>query len=101
TTKGEDRKASFEKLETALKNKPADYKAYYVTILRNSHERICKPFTPSDNTGGEAKNNPSIIHMDGESFYSMLTGEDDALSKAFDSLKKILKERYNDNDNDN
>jgi len=94
TTKGDDRKASFEKLEKGLSIKGKDYTAYYVTILRDSHSKVNKPFTPSDNTSDKSKNNPNIIHIDGESFYELITGDADALSKSFDILQEILAVHY-------
>lgn len=94
TTKGDDRKASFEKLEKGLKIKGEGYTAYYVTILRDSHSKVKKPFTPSDNTSDNSKNNPNIIHIDGESFYELITGDIDALSKSFDVLREIIAKHY-------
>ncbi|WP_147391068.1 Eco47II family restriction endonuclease, partial [Pseudoalteromonas peptidolytica] len=103
TTKGDDRKASFDKLVKGLELVGDDYKAYYVTILRDTHEKVNKKFTPSDNTAGERKGNDKIWHVDGETFYEILTGEQDALSKAFDVLEEVLSEHYklvNDPHND-
>lgn len=94
TTKGDDRKASFDKLVKGLELVGDDYKAYYVTILRDTHEKVNKKFTPSDNTAGKRKGNDRIWHVDGETFYEMLTGEQDALSKAFDVLEEVLSEYY-------
>ncbi|WP_278382705.1 Eco47II family restriction endonuclease [Pseudoalteromonas distincta] len=99
TTKGDDRKASFDKLAKGLELVGDDYKAYYVTILRDTHEKVKKEFTPSDNTAGERKGNDRIWHVDGETFYEILTGEEDALSKAFDVLEEVLSEHYDLGDN--
>ena len=44
TTKGDDRKASFDKLAKGLELVGDDYKAYYVTILRDTHEKVKKEF---------------------------------------------------------
>ena len=97
TTKGEDRKASFEKLEKGLEIVGEGYNAYYVTIIRKAHERVEQPFTPSDSTADRNKAHPNIIYLDGESFYTMVTEEEDALSRAFDVLKGILKRRFDIN----
>lgn len=95
TTKGDDRKSSFDKLEHAITNIKQGYKAYYITILRAGFKKINTPFTPSDNTSDTNKSNPNIIHMDGESFYELITGDKMGLSRAFDTLKDVLTEKYN------
>lgn len=94
TTKGDDRKASFDKLEKGLELVGDDFKAYYVTILRKSYQRFEEVFTPSDNTAANNKRNENIIHIDGESFYTKLTKDEEALSKAFDILNEILRDKF-------
>jgi competence ComEA-like helix-hairpin-helix protein len=94
TTKGDDRKASFDKLSKGLELVGEEYTAYYVTILRKSYHRVNELFTPSDNMNANNKQNEKIVHIDGESFYAQLTDDENALSKAFDILNRLLRERF-------
>jgi competence ComEA-like helix-hairpin-helix protein len=94
TTKGEDRKASFDKLKKGLSLKENGYTAYYITIIRGSHNKVNSLFTPSDNTSGSNLSDSKIKHVDGETFYEMITSDPDGLSKAFDCLKDLLKEEF-------
>ncbi|MDX2368362.1 MAG: Eco47II family restriction endonuclease [Colwellia sp.] len=94
TTKGDDRKASFDKLSKGLELVGEEYTAYYVTILRKSHHRVNELFTPSDNMNANNKQNEKIVHIDGESFYAKLTDDENALSNAFDILNLLLREKF-------
>jgi competence ComEA-like helix-hairpin-helix protein len=95
TTKGDDRSNSFDKLNECLKmNCYSCFTAYYVTILRDKRAFINEEFRPSDNTKKNKMYNPKIIHIDGESFYTKITGEEDALEKAYLTLSKLLQERF-------
>ncbi len=102
TTKGDDRCASFDKLKNGLDNKPTGYKAYYITILRATHDRFEKPFTPSDNKSKSNREDSRIFEIDGASFYEKITKDPDFFSKAFDIFNKIVCEHYScDLDDDN
>ena len=94
TTKGDDRKSSYIKLDKGLRRKEKEtkneYTAFYVTILRDGHSHINRPFEPSDNTKKEEVFNKKIRHVDGETFYELITGDKDSLMKAFIILIEVL-----------
>lgn len=76
------------------------YTAYYVKIIPKKPYRYDKLFTPSDKgSGSKCPNNENIRETDGASFYSLVTGEADALKDLFnvlpDVIKKISKRKIN------
>ena len=83
-------------LESAVMNKTSIYKgftSYYVSIIPKEPNRFNKLFTPSDKEKGQkCPNNELIRHIDGASFYSLVTGENDALEKLFDALPVVISE---------
>ncbi len=69
------------------------YKAYYVAVIPKKGERFDKPFTPSDKDKGEkCPVNKYIREIDGASFYSLVTGSDNALEDLFDVLPEVIKD---------
>lgn len=86
-------------LVTPKSSQYKDYTAYFVTIIPRSPGRFDKAFTPSDrSTGGKCEENSLIRTIDGANFYSLVTGEDDALEALFNALPavitKILQSRF-------
>jgi hypothetical protein len=83
-------------LEDAVTNKFSKYKdftAYYVSIISKSPGRFNKPFTPSDKAKGQKCPAHKLVrHIDGASFYSLVTGEKDALENLFDTLPVVISE---------
>jgi hypothetical protein len=83
-------------LESAVMNKTSIYKgftAYYVSIIPDGAERFNKPFTPSDKEKGQkCPDNKLIRSIDGASFYSIVTGEENALENLFDALSVVIYE---------
>ena len=68
------------------------YTAYYVAIIPKKGGRYNKPFTPSDKDKGEkCPVNEHIREIDGASFYSLVTGLDNALEDLFDALPEVIK----------
>lgn len=68
------------------------YTAYYVAIIPKKGERYDKPFTPSDKEKGEkCPINEHIREIDGASFYSLVTGYENALEDLFDVLPQVIK----------
>jgi Eco47II restriction endonuclease len=74
-------------------SKYKDYTAYYVTIIPKKPIRFDTEFTPSDKaTGKSCTKNNLIRQTDGSSFYTMVTGEVNALSQLFDTLPDVIEE---------
>lgn len=67
------------------------YTAYYVAIIPKKPERYDKPFTPSDKgKGAKCPINQNIREIDGASFYSLVTGKNNALEELYDILPKVI-----------
>ena len=67
------------------------YTAYYVAIVTNKGKRFNKTFTPSDKDKGEkCPLNEHIREIDGASFYSLVTGYENALEELFDVLPEVI-----------
>jgi hypothetical protein len=67
------------------------YTAYYVTIVPKKAIRFDKEFTPSDKESGKrCATNSKIREIDGASFYSIVTGEKNALENLFDTLPLLI-----------
>lgn len=67
------------------------YTAYYVVIVPKSPIKFDKEFTPSDKEKGEkCEANPKIREIDGASFYSIVTGDENALENLFDALPNVI-----------
>lgn len=63
------------------------YTAYFVNIIPKRPERFNKPFTPSDkDKGTKCPENDQIRIIDGASFYTLVTGYENAL----EDLHKVL-----------
>lgn len=72
-------------------SKYKDYTAYYVEIIPKKPKRSNEEFTPSNKAvGNPCSNNPLIRKIDGASFYTMVTGEEHALSQVFDALPDVI-----------
>jgi hypothetical protein len=84
----------YTSLEGLISPKSSIYKgytAYYVTIIPKSHKRFNIPFTPSIKEKGErCPVNENIRQIDGASFYSLVTGTDEALESLFDVLPEVI-----------
>lgn len=67
------------------------YTAYYVTIIPKSPIRFNKEFTPSDKEkGSRCIANIKIRMIDGASFYTLVTGEQDALKQFYHVLPQVI-----------
>lgn len=83
---------SLEKLVSPKSSIYKGYTAYYVAIIPKKGERYNKPFTPSDKDKGEkCPLNENIREIDGASFYSLVSGSDNALEDLFDILPEVIK----------
>jgi hypothetical protein len=98
TTKGNHKIAIYDDLNLLLNNEYQGYIAYYVSIL--TKKRINKTFIPSDNkTKQKRPENKNIIEIDGKSFYTIVTGDKDALYKLYKIIPEILSEILNKDNN--
>jgi hypothetical protein len=81
-------------LDNLVSPKNSIYKsftAYYVAIIPKTPERYNKPFTPSDKEKGEkCPVNENIREIDGASFYSLVSGNENALEELFSVLPDII-----------
>lgn len=81
-------------LESAVMNKTSIYKghtAYHVSIIPKKPARYNDEFTPSDKEKGQkCPSNPLIREIDGASFYTLVTGENNALKDLFSVLPNVL-----------
>ncbi|WKN45138.1 Eco47II family restriction endonuclease [Tunicatimonas pelagia] len=95
TVKGSNLSDLYKSMESQVMPKASryrDYTAYYVTIIPKKPERFNKPFTPSDGkTGAKLPENEKIRIIDGASFYSMVTGENNALEQLFNVLPDVIR----------
>lgn len=96
TTKGNHKVAIYDDLEKALSTRPG-YTAYYVEVLPKSQKTYNKPFTPPDNkTKTNRAQNSAIRQIDGRSFYSLLTGHDNAIDELYQELPLLVAEIINE-----
>jgi hypothetical protein len=83
-------------LEPAVMNKTSIYKgytAYYVSIIPDKPGRYNKTFTPSNKEKGQkCPENNLIRQIDGASFYTLVTGEVNALQNLFNVLPAVISE---------
>lgn len=69
------------------------YTAYYVAIIPNKPIRYNIEFTPSNKEKGEkCPTNELVREIDGASFYSLVTGDENALENLFDVLPGVISE---------
>lgn len=87
---------SLESLVMPKTNVYKGYTAYYVTIIPKTGKRYNKEFTPSNNKEGKkCTSNPLIREIDGASFYSLVTGHENALEELFDALPSVIEQCSN------
>ncbi len=92
TTKGNHKVQIYRDIDTKLKELPG-YTGYYVEILPKGAKKYNTPFTPSDNqTKSRLPERDDIRKIDGKSFYSLLTGNDNALYELYENLPEIVTE---------
>ena len=99
TVKGSDQYTVYDSLEGLVMPKTSmyyGYKAYYVEIIpkqkRKAPQKYDVPFTPSvKETGKQRAANELIRKIDGQSFYSLVTGEKDALKDLYLVLPEVIK----------
>jgi hypothetical protein len=73
-----------------------NYTAYYAVVIPQKPSKYDKEFTPSDNKKGEkCSPNSKIREIDGNSFYSLVTGDVNALENLFNILPLAIAECSN------
>jgi len=85
----------YEHLENLVMPNASVYKGYtvyYVAIIPKKPVRFDIEFTPSDRqTSSKKSKNGQIRHIDGASFYELVTGEQNALEELYDVLPSVIK----------
>jgi hypothetical protein len=90
-----DQYYSFERLVMPKASKYRNYTAYFVNIIPKNPKRFNKPFEPSDkDKGAKCPKNERIRIIDGASFYSLVTGDDDAIFNFYRVLPKIIEDIF-------
>ena len=91
TTKGNHKVRIYDDLNTLLTEKYQGYTSYYVEIIPKGRKKYDQLFTPSDNqVGARRPSNQKIRIIDGETFYSLATGDRSALQNLFSTLPKVI-----------
>lgn len=98
TTKYDYHPTLYDKLEKGINGKYKGYTAYYVEIIPENPGGYERPFVPSD-ADKEKKDpqkkrpkNPNILRIDGYTFYSIATGNQNALKDLFVAIPKVISE---------
>jgi len=99
TTKGNHKCAIYDDLQACLQKKNDETIAYYVEILPPNGKTYNEPFTPADNVKKTRRPvNERIRKIDGQSFYTLVSGNKNALKELYILLPElvceILKEEY-------
>lgn len=96
TVTGGKRVNNYQELDKLVMPKASHYKgftAYFVEIIPSTPNGYEKPFTPSDKERGiRCEANPQIIQIDGNRFYKLVTGVDNALEQVFEAIPKVIKD---------
>jgi hypothetical protein len=99
TIKGSNLSDLYKSMEELVMPKSSIYKnytAYYTVIIPKKPNKYDKEFIPSDNKKGEkCPLNSLIREIDGNSFYSLVTGDVNALENLFDILPLAIAECSN------
>lgn len=93
TTKGNHKKVIYDDLDTLISTTYLGYTGYYVEIIPKSKKPFDRAFTPSDNESGQRRPmNERIRVIDGRSFYTLVTGEPQALRNLYKILPIVIAE---------
>lgn len=67
------------------------YTAYFVNVVPKKPQRRNIPFVPSDpSTGSKVPSRDDVRIIDGASFYSLVTGRENALQELYDILPNVI-----------
>jgi hypothetical protein len=83
--------AGLEELVMPKNSKYKGFTAYHVSVVPKKPTRYDKQFTPANKTTGtKCAENDLIRTIDGASFYTIVTGDQNALRDLFSALPKVL-----------
>lgn len=90
-----DQYNSLDRLVSPKTNKYKDYTSYFVNIIPKKPERFNMTFEPSDKDKGiKCRKNEKIRIIDGASFYTLVTGRENALEELYNALPIIIEDIY-------
>lgn len=90
-----DQYYSLERLVMPKASKYRNYTAYFVNIIPRKPTRFDDIFVPSDkDKGAKCPENKQIRITDGASFYTLVTGEEDALSNLYIALPSVIEDIF-------
>ncbi|HLK31243.1 MAG TPA: Eco47II family restriction endonuclease [Puia sp.] len=85
---------SYWSLDSSVMPKTSIYKgytAYHVSVIPKTSKRFDIEFTPSNNkTGQKCPSNKLIRQIDGASFYTLATGDENALKDLFEVIPSVI-----------
>lgn len=96
TLNAEGQKNCFNKLSSAVSNKNSSfyqYQAYCVNIVPRQGRKGIVPFVVKDNSTDRHLSDDRVAVVDGETFYTLATGETHALHNLFCVLPKVMTDR--------
>ena len=86
----------YDKLDHLLQNKYKNYTGYLVEIISDKKKRYDIEFTPPDSkTKTNRQKNKNIRVIDGQTFYSLITDNENALKEIYDYIPHAISEIYN------
>jgi hypothetical protein len=90
TTKFSDRPAYYDSLKHLIEGDYVGYISYYVEVIPDRRKVYNEPFTPSDHISkGRKPANEKIRLVDGKTFYTLATGQKDALQKLYEVVPYV------------
>ena len=90
-----DQYYSFERLIMPKASNYRGYKAYFVNVIPKRPKRLNDLFIPSDkDKGAKCPENENIRKIDGASFYTLVTGEKDALKNFYNVLPRVIEDIF-------
>ena len=94
TTKGNHKKSIYDDLEGVLNDDGKEgYEGFYVEMLPKNGQRYNDPFVPSDNTSSTRRESREDIRViDGKTFYTKLTGDENALEELYSLVPELTAE---------
>ncbi|MFH0820705.1 MAG: Eco47II family restriction endonuclease [Candidatus Peregrinibacteria bacterium] len=93
TTKGNHKIEIYDDLESVLSMRNKGWISYYVEIIPQNKKTYDKPFVPSDHKNKARRPvNERIRVIDGKTFYSLASGDKNALKNLYLILPKVIKD---------
>lgn len=98
TTKGNHKKNIYDDLESVLGDKEKEgYVGFYVEMLPKNGQQYNDPFVPSDNTSSTKRESRDDIRViDGKTFYTKITGDENALEELYSLVPELTAEILED-----